>query len=61
MKDKKAIGMDFLESAYVHRMHEYEKELAAKRLLVFLAKLGIKAAQKQLPYGEYITIDIVMT
>lgn len=41
------------QSSYFDRMKEYEKEMAQRRLLVFLAKLGIKSAQKQLPFVEW--------
>jgi hypothetical protein len=35
------------------RIDEYDREMAQRRLLVFLAKLGIKSAQKQLPFSEW--------
>ena len=38
---------------HIERMKEYEKELSQRRLLVFLAKLGIKSAQRQLPFSEW--------
>lgn len=56
MRDEAKYAVEsVLQSVYVNRMQEYEAELAQRRLIVFLAKLGIKSAQKLLPFNEYIT------